>query len=306
MLQTETILDRHNQTQEAKHLQSPYREVGIGTPIVETMMSEENNDHNRSYQEKSPGQILGNTNSQFYMIMRPTTPALPPLPNRKLEIKSGQRKTVKDYGFLPHTFQQKNQIQELYHTKKQEQIKFPDYLSPLHLVRQQTSIGTQKVQSANKDFVQGQPIMILDESNNKSQSQLLKSLYNDTKLRAISRITNNKTPLMTIESDRKHHHLPTRQTIQVHGISNYHQQQESLMSQTAMEQTGIVIGVEGNLQLEADDIMIQMSSINHTQSIIMEQAEEQPSLEQMGDDLELITPIIQQEFLNSQSFDEEE
>ncbi len=78
------------------------------------------------------------------------------------------------------------------------------------------------------------------------------------------------------------------------------------MSQTAMEQTGIVIGVEGNLQLEADDIMIQMSSMNHTQSIIMEQVEEQPSLEQMGDDLELITPIIQQEFLNSQSFDEEE
>ena len=41
-----------------------------------------------------------------------------------------------------------------------------------------------------------------------------------------------------------------------------------------MEQTGIVEGISPNLQLEADDIMIQMSSVNHTQSIIMEKEEE--------------------------------
>lgn len=54
MLQTETILDRHNQTQEAKHLQSPYREIGTGTPIVVTMTSEEH-EHNHSFQDKSSG-----------------------------------------------------------------------------------------------------------------------------------------------------------------------------------------------------------------------------------------------------------
>ncbi len=35
--------------------------------------------------------------------------------------------------------------------------------------------------------------------------------------------------------------------------------------------------------------------MNHTQSFILEKAEEQPSLEQMDGYLDLITPIIQEE-----------
>jgi hypothetical protein len=57
--------------------------------------------------------------------------------------------------------------------------------------------------------------MILDDANEKSQSQILKILYsnNDSKFRVMSRITNNKTPMMTMESDHQNFRQ-TRQTVQ--------------------------------------------------------------------------------------------
>jgi hypothetical protein len=48
------------------------------TPVVVTMMSEEN-EINRSYQEK-PYPVLQPSSNDFYAVLRPTTPALPPLP----------------------------------------------------------------------------------------------------------------------------------------------------------------------------------------------------------------------------------